>query len=371
MLHSGYSNLRLESFMYTDEAFADARARLKPGGVLVMYNWFRQGWIVGRLHNGLRTAFGEDPLVMTLPYLSSVPAEASQGFTMLVAGATAPIRQAFAGDTWYWLPRGTTISTTTANGFAQKPTDPASWIRLGPAAITPPADLPPATDDWPFLYLRRPLIPFITLRGVAVMGGLALLMFAWQRRLLPDASRGRFSWRMFFLGAGFMLVETKAVVHMALLFGSTWMVNTFVFAGVLSMVLVANLIVARVRLPSMTWLYAALFVTLAVNLAVPLDVLLGLPRVWQVIAASSLAFAPILVAGLVFAVCFSRSETPDRDFGANIAGAMVGGFAENFSLLVGFQGLTIVVLLFYALSAWRPRAPGTPGTPGTTGTRVR
>ena len=52
---------------------------------------------------------------------------------------------------------------------------------------------------------------------------------------------------MFFLGAGFMLIETKAVVHMALLFGSTWMVNSVVFFAVLVMILVANLFVLRRR----------------------------------------------------------------------------------------------------------------------------
>ena len=52
---------------------------------------------------------------------------------------------------------------------------------------------------------------------------------------------------MFFLGAGFMLIETKAVVQMALLFGSTWIVNSIVFCAVLSMILVANLFVLVVR----------------------------------------------------------------------------------------------------------------------------
>ena len=38
---------------------------------------------------------------------------------------------------------------------------------------------------------------------------------------------------MFFLGAGFMLLETKSVVHMTLLFGSTWLVNSIVFFAIL------------------------------------------------------------------------------------------------------------------------------------------
>ena len=52
---------------------------------------------------------------------------------------------------------------------------------------------------------------------------------------------------MFFLGAGFMLLETKSVVHMALLFGSTWMVNSIVFFAILVMILCSNLFVLAVR----------------------------------------------------------------------------------------------------------------------------
>ena len=54
---------------------------------------------------------------------------------------------------------------------------------------------------------------------------------------------GRPNWQMFFLGAGFMLLETKGVVHMALLFGSTWVVNSIVFFAILVMILLSNLFV--------------------------------------------------------------------------------------------------------------------------------
>ena len=43
VLHSGYSSLRLESFLFTEEAFRDVKARLKPDGAFVMYNFYRQG----------------------------------------------------------------------------------------------------------------------------------------------------------------------------------------------------------------------------------------------------------------------------------------------------------------------------------------
>jgi hypothetical protein len=161
----------------------------------------------------------------------------------------------------------------------------------------------------------------------------------------------RLTGRMLFLGAGFMLVETKAVVHMALLFGSTWMVNSVVFFAVLVMILAANLFVLAAR-PQRLWpYYLGLFGALALNALVPLDFFLGMERRAQVTSSCVLVFAPILFAGVIFATSFGQSREPDRDFGANIAGAILGGLAEYASMLLGFQHLMIVAMAFYALSA--------------------
>jgi SAM-dependent methyltransferase len=354
VLHSGYSNIRLESFMFTREAFADVKRHLKPGGVFVISNYFRQGWIVARLKDGLAATFGGDPLVLTLPYAPTIDPETSEGLTMLLAGDTGRIREAFARAPEYRLAAGQAPSPAAPNGFtidaAGEP--PNAFVRFGLARVLDPGALRPATDDWPFLYLREPMIPSLSLRGMAIMAGLALVLFAAILRSTPGGgSPWRLNGRMFFLGAGFMLIETRAVVDMALLFGSTWMVNTIVFAGVLAMVLGANLYVARARPRSLTPYYAGLFVTLAVTVLVPLDTLLGIARVWQIAGASLLAFAPMLFAGVIFAESFGRSDEPDRDFGANVAGAMAGGLAENASMLLGFQYLGLVVIAFYVMSA--------------------
>jgi hypothetical protein len=214
-----------------------------------------------------------------------------------------------------------------------------------------PADLEFPTDDWPFLYLRQRMIPDLSLRGMAVMAGISLFLILLFQPKSANRRRFALNGRMLFLGAGFMLIETKAVVHMALLFGSTWMVNSIVFFAVLVMILAANLFVLVVR-PSRLWpYYAGLFGTLALNALVPLDFFLGMDRNVQIISSCLLVFAPILFAGIVFAGSFARSSEPDRDFGANIAGAILGGLAENASMLLGFQHLMIVAIAFYALSA--------------------
>ena len=373
VLHSSYSNIRLESYLFTTQAFADIRKRLRPGGLFVMYNYFRQGWIVDRLQGMLTETFGpENPVVFNLPTRSTVKPDdvLSDAFTMMFAGGTEPIKQAFAKHPEYWLRTDRASGPSTPNGFdlsapqsrsewAQaEGTDDQNWRHFAPTTvIQPESTLRLATDAWPFLYLRRPMIPALSLRGMAIMGVLgALLIVPFLRRPLaaqaPAADSGvRFLAQMFFLGAGFMLIETKAVVQMALLFGSTWMVNSIVFCAVLTMILVANLFVLAVRPRSLTPFYAGLVLSLGASAVIPLDAFLGFSRSLQIAGSCALAFTPVLFAGVVFAISFSHAVDADRAFGANVAGAMVGGLSEYSSMLLGFQYVVLVAVGFYVLSA--------------------
>ncbi len=365
VLHSSYSNIRLESYLFTRQAFADVQRCLKPDGTFAMYNYFRQGWIVSRLVKGLHEVFGSGPVVLTLPSQDVVQPEAQAGgFTLCLAGSGAQrVQQAFARHSEYWLPGQKALTPEVPDGFTNLPPraqsragDDPDWIRFGLARVEQPAEaIGSATDDWPFLYLRRPMIPDLSIRGMILIGGLSLVFLClFAPRPTTTGARWSFDGRMFFLGAGFMLVETKAVVHMALLFGSTWMVNSIVFFAVLVMILAANLFVLRVQVTRLTPWYAGLAVALALNALVPLDFFLGWSRPVQVGGACLLVFAPILFAGVIFAVSFARVPQPDRSFGYNIAGAMLGGLAEYTSMLLGFQYLVLVALGFYALSACWP-----------------
>jgi SAM-dependent methyltransferase len=390
VLHSGYSNIRLESYLFTQQAFEDIKRRLKPGGVFVTYNYFRQGWIVARLSKTLDQVFGaNNSLVFTWPDMNRVdPESAFKGFSVVFAGEGAErLRRAFRPDAakppreYFMTAEAPTLATP--NGFTHvAPEDRARWAKLSwedrakeshgwwrfvPAEVVQPQEsLRHATDDWPFLYLRKPGIPDVSVRGMLVMGVLGIgLLLAFVRRdrtAGSDGATGLRAWapevRMFFLGAGFMLVETKAVVHMALLFGSTWVVNSVVFFAILVMILLANLFVLKVRPKHLTPYYVGLILSLVVGVAVPLDSFLGLDRSVQILGSCLLVFAPILFAGVVFAVSFGNTTRPDRAFGANIAGAMLGGLAENSSMLLGFQYLVVVALVLYLLAiAARPPAP--------------
>jgi spermidine synthase len=383
VLHSGYSNIRLESFLFTRQTFADVRRHLKPNGTFVIYNYFRQGWLAARLQKGLEEVFGSgNSLVLTLPYRKVIePENATFGdFTIFFAGTTGELRNTFARQPDYWLRDDEPPGPSSPNGFGQlgpeaiqvgKQTPDkeqaavSHWNHFGLASVLPPeGELRTATDDWPFLYLREPMIPTLSLRGMLIMGGLGLLLIflflpRQKKRTTAVAERDAMTTSLgsplnvqfFFLGAGFMLVETKAVVTMALLFGSTWVVNSVVFLAVLTMILLANLWTLRLR-PTRLWpYYAGLLITLGLNALVPLDFFLGMNRSIQVPGSCLLVFAPILFAGVIFAASFERTTEPDRAFGINIAGAMMGGLAEYSSMLLGFQYVVLVAIVFYAISA--------------------
>jgi len=397
VLHSSYSNIRLESYLFTRQAFADVKRCLKPDGTFAMYNFFRQGWIVSRLVKGVEEAFGAAPVVLTLPSQDVVRPEAKAGgFTLCFAGGGAErINEAFDRHGEYWLPSeippvpelldGFTTPPASVRAQAPPPSGEGSpgespdWMRFRLSRVEQPAEpINSATDDWPFPYLRRPMIPDLSVRGMILIGGLSLaLLCLFAPRRQATQSRWSFDGRMFFLGAGFMLVETKAVVHMALLFGSTWMVNSIVFFAVLVMILAANLFVLGAQPRKVMPWYAGLAVALALNAVVPLDFFLGMPRLVQVVGSCLLVFAPILFAGVIFAVSFARVSQPDRSFGYNIAGAMLGGLAEYTSMLLGFQYLVLVALGFYGLSACWPageaqasRGEEAGNKPGTQGKRL-
>lgn len=95
-----------------------------------------------------------------------------------------------------------------------------------------------------------------------------------------------------FMGAAFLLLETKSIVGFALLFGTTWFVNALVFAGVLLAVYLAVETVRWVRLPPPLVLYGALIAALAIAWVVPQASLLSLPVIPRFLAGSALAFAP-------------------------------------------------------------------------------
>ena len=346
-LHSTYSSVRLESFLFTRQAMEDVKSKLKPGGIFVAYNQFREGWIVTRLRDMLASVFNQDPIVIGLPSRAEiVDSQEYRGQALLIAGNIDGIRRAFDTRGPYTLDLADFPRNLALNGFGLDDPPDTNVERVYPARIVEENPNAAATDDWPFFYLKKRLIPWHNLVGlgiIVVLSFLILLTFAPVRTI-------RFNPHFMFLGAGFMLVETNSIIRLALLFGSTWLINSVVFFTILVMSLLASLYVLVKKPTRMRWYYVALAAALVLNLTVDLGRLLALTGAVKLVASCVLVFLPILFAGVIFSSSFRRSANPDADFGANIAGTVVGGVLEYLSLITGYRMVLVIVLALYALS---------------------
>ncbi len=311
-LVSSQSALRLESFLFTEEAFVAVREHLSSDGIFVLYNYYRDPWLVAKIGSMLEETFGHRPLVSTY---------AAHKATL----AAGPLVAA--------LPAG------------QPPADTASGI----PAIEPP---PPAhaTDDWPFLYLRSPFVPEHYLAALSIILLGALLAVAGAARLTGTTIR-RFSPHFFVLGVAFLLLTTRSLVSFSLLFGTTWVVNAMAFFAILASVLLAIFVNARWPIRRPTPFYLLLFASIALAFLLPPESLLFDPPWLRYLAAAAVAFAPVFFANLVFSYSFRDTTSADMAFASNLLGAMVGGAIEYLALVTGYGALLLVVALLYGL-AW-------------------
>jgi spermidine synthase len=365
ILHSGYANIRLESYLFTEQAFLDVRRVLKQDGVFLMYNYYRQGWIVQRVAAMAAQVFGCEPLVLPVPYTETLKASERAGFVTIIAGCNQRIPLAFKQHGTFWMnllpPENLAV-----NGFDGEPqTTRGTWMPIAPTKLVADqaSSTQMTTDDWPFLYVSDRLIPDLTLRSMVLLGGLGITMVllfmpkGTTKGMTMGTLKGAglpINIRMFFLGAAFMLLETKAVVQMALLFGSTWLVNSAVFFSALLLILMANLYVLKRPAVRLNLHYGALLIFLAASVLIPFDVFLSGGIVWRYVVPCLLALGPMFFAGIIFARSFRDEANPEHAMGSNIAGAMIGGLAEQFSTLLGFQHLLILAICFYLLSTWTP-----------------
>ncbi|MDQ3146266.1 MAG: spermidine synthase, partial [Actinomycetota bacterium] len=303
-LVSGQSSLRLESYLFTAEAIESAREHLRPGGAFAMYNYYREQWLVDRLARTLDEAYGQPPCI------DSVGGE--ERLAVLVA---SPDRDRLDCDE-----------------------------RWEAATASVPA---PATDDYPFPYLRERSLPLFYLATIALI----LVASLVSVRLAAGRMRPMVAYAdLFFMGAAFLLLETKNVVQFALLFGTTWFVNALVFTGILLSVLAAIEVSRRVTFRNPARLYGVLLVALVVAWVIPPESLLALPLGLRFVAAVLAAFTPIFLANIVFAQRFKDVGSSTSAFGANLLGAMVGGLLEYSALLVGYRALLVLVGVLYGLA---------------------
>jgi hypothetical protein len=191
-------------------------------------------------------------------------------------------------------------------------------------------------------------------RSISLEYLVALILVLGLSVLALRGLTGRKEWpnaHFFCLGAVFLLLETKNVTTIALVFGSTWYVNSVVFFSVLVMALLSTALMARTERVPVSWAYAGLFVAIGLNWLLPLRDFAGASLPVRLVLVGGLTSLPVFFSGLIFAHSFKRTDDPAGALGANVLGGVLGGVLEYLSMVMGLRFLFVLIAGFYALSA--------------------
>ena len=309
-MFSSLSSLRLDNYVYTVESLREAIGHLTPRGMITLsFTTDAGAWIAERLYNTVREAWGQEPLALSDGHDSGVTFVAGPGLDRQVADRLDGVME--------WHPRH----------------PGADWIRA-------------ATDDWPFLYLNLEARPtsYLLVLGLILAASWLLIRGTFAVRAAG------FDWHMFFLGAAFMLVEVKSIAELSLIFGSTWLVNSAVFSGILLMILLANAVVARRAEVKPAACYGCLTASLLLPHLGVLSWFDAWPFEWRAAVGSLATSLPIFFAGMLFATSFKGRRDASGALAANMFGALIGGMLEYSSMVMGIRSLTVLALLLYGLS---------------------
>ena len=311
---SYYTNIRIDNYVYTTEALNAAKKLLKPDGVFIVKFQVATPWIAGRLHSLLTQVFGHTPL-----QLQSDASAYTTGGRFFITGSERKIKEAVsdAGVAKYLSQRGA--------------------IQMEPSRLT--------TDDWPYFYQKSPGLPL----PIVLISVVLVLLCVLLLRDMGTPIRA-LNWHFFFLGAGFLLLEAQIISKMALLFGTTWLVNSIVIAGLLILILAANAVPSLQPRFSVTHSYIGLFITLVIGYVVPVRQIFFVSVSARAIAATLVLCLPVFFAGTIFIRSFSQAAFSPAALGSNLLGAMVGGMLESASLWTGIRSLLVLAALLYAAS---------------------
>jgi len=306
------SSVRLDSFVYTVEGLREARSRLKPDGLISLSFFTMSETMARKIFLMLREAFdGRAPLAFM----------SVEGYGMICLISNDP----------NWTPPSNLQNTTFKDVTAKY------------ANSSLAADV--STDDWPFFYMPQRVYPVSYLIMIAQILLLSLLLVGNFIGASPRFSHLSF----FFLGVGFMLIETKGISEMGLTFGNTWQVIGIVIAGILVMAFIGNCLVQWLHIKRRLVPYLCLFAALAIGWVVARSggfASTPLGRIETLVVLS----LPLLFSGIVFSTLLSQSEHVAGIMAMNLFGAMFGGLLEYNSMYFGFQALYVIAMIAYVLA---------------------
>jgi spermidine synthase len=319
ILVSQGSNVRVDSFVYTQEGLNDAFQRLKPGGLMSISFALTNELMGHKVYAMLRQLPGAGKPVAVLTSYDT------KSTTTFMVRKCAEIILPTAFMTSHLL-------TDQTQSYAR-----AAEMKL---------DLP--TDNWPFFYMDYKMYPASYVVSLVLV---MILAIALMRSFLPGRKWNAGMMPFFFLGSGFMLVETKAITELGLLFGNTWWVVGITIISVLVMGFLANVAVMRFRPRSVILPYCLLLGTISLGFCIAQYGGLNMSGAGGRLLPALLLVSPLAFSGIVFSVLLKNEDDVPSALACNLSGAMLGGLLEYNSMEFGFSALYLIALALYAC-AW-------------------
>jgi len=307
--------VRLDSFVYTVEAFKEARSKLKENGVISLTFSLLHKHLGKKIYLMIKEAFGgKEPLIFQTSY--------DAGVSYLI------------GDNFHY------------KSAPQVGELPSHISKVNSKYVANSIQVDKSTDNWPFFYMPVKKYPYSYLIMIFVLLGISTVFIS---KALSKKERG-FSFPCFFLGAGFMLLETKAITELALVYGSTWIVISAVIIAILIMAFFANLLVLKRGTLPLLLTYGMLIAMLLVGYGMTYVSLGSLHMVVSRVFLTMLLTVPLFFSGIAFSTELKHSLPINIILASNLLGAMFGGFLEYNSMWLGFRSLYLLAVFMYFMA---------------------
>ena len=306
---SSKGGIRLDSYVYTVEAFKEAKEKLNKDGYIFLSFFAQDEKLAFKIFRMLEIAFEKKPLVL----------------------------KSDVNDRYIFL---------ASNSFENFNFNHLKFFKVNDKFNESFLDVDISTDDWPFLYMPKKVYPLTYLSIVIIL----IFSSTFFINKIFQLSKNNFSLSCFFLGAGFMLIETKSITEIAKYYGSTWLVTGLVIISILIMAFIANLLVIKRIKISINQIYFLLIFSIIIGYYLFIKQYYFFDKDYLSYIVPIFLSLPILFSGLAFSNELLKINSVPKALSSNILGAMFGGFLEYNSMYFGLSSLYLIACFLYILA---------------------
>ena len=312
---SSKGGVRLDSYVYTAESFFEAKKKINDDGIIFLSFAISTEEMGNKIYKMLKMNFDLDPVILR--------------------NGTSDEKNNFKEGIYAFLVSDKKINLDLSNTYYVI-TDLFKNKKFYD-------DVDISTDDWPFFYMSYRIYPISYTILITIIFIISLFFLKQHTKM----SYKKFSFTSFFLGVGFMLMETKGITELAKIYGSTWIVVSVVIITILLMAYLANLLIIKKTKISINKVYFLLIFSLFISYLATFIDFYNYPTLLLKFAVPIILTFPVFFSGLAFSKELLSYGSTANALSCNVLGAIVGGLLEYNSMYFGFKFLYLLAMIFY------------------------